>query len=59
MEYLTKRIIMAVQILVYDDSDVIRESLRTLLFEEPGFEVIAMLPNADKVGQRLETLLSY
>jgi len=40
---------MAVQILVYDDSDVIRESLRTLLFEEPGFEVIAMLPNAETV----------
>ena len=44
-----KRIIMAVQILVYDDSDVIRESLRTLLFEEPGFEVIAMLANAETV----------
>ena len=40
---------MAVQILVYDDSDVIRESLRTLLFEEPGFEVIAMLANAETV----------
>ena len=40
---------MAVQILVYDDSDVMRESLRTLLFEEPGFEVIAMLPNAETV----------
>ena len=40
---------MAVQILVYDDSDVIRESLRTLLFEEPGFEVIAMLANAERV----------
>jgi DNA-binding NarL/FixJ family response regulator len=35
--------------LVYDDSDVIRESLRTLLFEEPGFEVIAMLANAETV----------
>ena len=40
---------MAVQILVYDDSDVMRESLRTLLFEEPGFEVIAMLANAETV----------
>ena len=49
LKYLTKRIIMAVQILVYDDSDVIRESLRTLLFEEPGFEVIAMLANAETV----------
>ena len=40
---------MGVQILVYDDSDVIRESLRTLLFEEPGFDVIAMLANAETV----------
>jgi DNA-binding NarL/FixJ family response regulator len=40
---------MGVQILVYDDSDVMRESLHTLLFEEPGFEVIAMLPNAETV----------
>ena len=56
MEYLTKRIIMAVQILVYDDSDVIRESLRTLLFEEPGFEVIAMLPNAETVETDISEL---
>ena len=40
---------MAVQILVYDDSDVMRESLHTLLFEEPDFEVKAMLPNAETV----------
>jgi len=40
---------MGVQILVYDDSDVMRESLHTLLFEEPGFEIIAMLPNAETV----------
>ena len=56
MKYLTKRIIMAVQILVYDDSDVIRESLRTLLFEEPGFEVIAMLPNAETVETDISEL---
>lgn len=47
---------MAVQILVYDDSDVIRESLRTLLFEEPGFEVIAMLPNAETVETDINEL---
>ena len=51
-----KRIIMAVQILVYDDSDVIRESLRTLLFEEPGFEVIAMLANAETVETDISQL---
>ena len=56
LKYLTKRIIMAVQILVYDDSDVIRESLRTLLFEEPGFEVIAMLANAETVETDISQL---
>jgi len=47
---------MAVQILVYDDSDVMRESLRTLLFEEPGFEVVAMLPNAETVETDINEL---
>ena len=47
---------MAVQILVYDDSDVIRESLRALLFEEPDFEVIAMLPNAETVETDISEL---
>jgi len=47
---------MAVQILVYDDSDVMRESLRTLLFEEPGFEVIAMLPNAETIETDISQL---
>ena len=56
LKYLTKQIIMAVQILVYDDSDVMRESLRTLLFEEPGFEVIAMLPNAETVEKEINEL---
>jgi len=47
---------MAVQILVYDDSDVMREGLRTLLFEEPGFEVIAMLPNAETIETDISEL---
>ena len=47
---------MAVQILVYDDSDVMRESLRTLLFEEKDFEVIAMLPNAETVETDISEL---
>ena len=47
---------MAVRILVYDDSDVMRESLRTLLFEEPGFEVIAMLANAETVETDISQL---
>jgi len=47
---------MAVHILVYDDSEVMRESLRTLLSEEPGFEVIAMLPNAETVETDIKEL---
>ena len=47
---------MAVQILVYDDSDLMRESLRTLLFEEKDFEVIAMLPNAETVETDISEL---
>jgi len=47
---------MAVRILVYDDSDVMRESLRTLLFEEPGFEVIAMMPNAETIETDISEL---
>src|SRR5687768_7928978 len=40
---------MAYQILIYDDNAAIRESLHTLLSEEPNFEVIAMLGNAETV----------
>ena len=40
---------MAIQLLIYDDNEVFRESLRTMLEEEPGFEVAAMLDNAETV----------
>lgn len=47
---------MATQILVYDDNDAIRESLQTLIEEEPGFKVIAMLSNAETVETDINEL---
>jgi len=41
---------MAYQILIYDDNEVIRESLYTLLTEELDFKVLAMLGNAETVA---------
>ena len=40
---------MAVQILLYDDNEAIRDSLRTLIEEEPDFEIITLLSNAETV----------
>jgi DNA-binding NarL/FixJ family response regulator len=40
---------MAIQVLVYDDNEVLRESLQTMLAEEPDFAVTAMLGNAETV----------
>jgi Response regulator containing a CheY-like receiver domain and an HTH DNA-binding domain len=47
---------MATQILVYDDNDAIRESLQTLIEEEPDFKVIAMLSNAETVETDINEL---
>lgn len=47
---------MAIEILVYDDNEAIRESLHTLIGEEPDFEVIAMLSNAETVETDINEL---
>ncbi len=47
---------MATQVLVYDDNEAIRESLHTLIEEEPDFEVIAMLSNAETVETDISEL---
>ena len=47
---------MAIQILVYDDNDAIRESLQTLIEEEPDFKMIAMLSNAETVETDIKEL---
>ena len=47
---------MPVEILVYDDNEALRESLRSLLEEEPGFSLIAVLPNAETVETDIKQL---
>src|SRR5258705_6442069 len=47
---------MATQVLVYDDNEAIRESLHTLIEEEPDFEVIAILSNAETVETDISEL---
>jgi len=40
---------MAINVLIYDDNQDLRESLQTLLANEPGFIIAAMLDNAETV----------
>jgi DNA-binding NarL/FixJ family response regulator len=47
---------MAIQILLYDDNEAIRESLHTLIEEEPDFEMIAILSNAETVEADISEL---
>jgi DNA-binding NarL/FixJ family response regulator len=41
--------VMAIQIIVYDDNEVLLQSLQTMLAEEAGFVVRAMFNNAETV----------
>lgn len=47
---------MATQILIYDDNEVLRESMQTLLSEEPGINVTAMISNAETVETDINEL---
>jgi DNA-binding NarL/FixJ family response regulator len=47
---------MAIQILLYDDNEAIRQSLYTLIKEEPDFDVTAMLSNAETVETDISEL---
>ena len=47
---------MAIQVLVYDDNEVLRESLQTMLAEEPDFAVTAMFDNAETVETDIHEL---
>ena len=40
---------MAIQILIYDDNEMLRESMQTLLNEEPDMTVVAMISNAETI----------
>ena len=47
---------MPIEILVYDDNEALRESVRSLLEEEPGFSLMAVLPNAETVETDIKDL---
>lgn len=40
---------MAINILIYDDNEALRQSLEALLLEQPDFELLAAMPNAETV----------
>ncbi|MFM9908531.1 MAG: response regulator [Chitinophagaceae bacterium] len=40
---------MAIRILLYDDNEALRMSMEALILEEPGFELLAAMPNAETV----------
>lgn len=41
---------MAVKILLYDDNEALRQSMEALITEEPDFELLAAMPNAETVA---------
>jgi DNA-binding NarL/FixJ family response regulator len=47
---------MAVRILLYDDNEALRASMEALLGEEPGFELLAAMPNAETITTDLKEL---
>lgn len=47
---------MAVRILLYDDNEDLRVSMEALLSEEPGFELLAAMPNAETITTDLKEL---
>lgn len=40
---------MAIKVLVYDDNEALRSSMATLITAEEGFELLALMPNAETV----------
>ncbi len=47
---------MPVQVLIYDDSEALRGSLRDMLSEDPDIEVLAMMDNAQTVEKDIDAL---
>ena len=47
---------MPIEILVYDDNEALRDSLRSLLEEEPEFSLLAVLPNAETAETDIKEL---
>ncbi len=47
---------MAVKILIYDDNEALRHSIEALISEQPDFELLAAMPNAETVIADLREL---
>lgn len=47
---------MAVKILIYDDNEALRLSMEALIAEQPDFELLAAMPNAETVTTDLQEL---
>ena len=47
---------MAVKVLVYDDNEALRLSMEALITEQPGFELLASMPNAETIENDLQQL---
>src|SRR3989337_3300069 len=47
---------MAVKILIYDDNEALRLSMEALITEQPDFELLAAMPNAETVTADLQEL---
>jgi DNA-binding NarL/FixJ family response regulator len=47
---------MAVKILIYDDNEALRLSMEALITEQPDFELLAAMPNAETVTADIQEL---
>jgi DNA-binding NarL/FixJ family response regulator len=47
---------MAIRILLYDDNEALRVSMQALIQDDPGFELLAAMPNAETVAADIDTL---
>lgn len=47
---------MTTKILIYDDNEALRNSIEAMLSDEPGFEIVATMPNAETVETDIQQL---
>ena len=47
---------MKIKILIYDDNEALRNSIETMLSDEPEFEIVATMPNAETVETDIQQL---
>ena len=47
---------MSIRILLYDDNEALRASMEALLTEEPDFELLAAMPNAETIEEDIQEL---